>query len=157
MTVLSWTGFVARKGALVGSLLIFFDHSTLAQPDAWLITPEEAALAPAPEEEIRSRGLTDAGPMIDVVKPTEGGEGQSPLEILIHFVPRSESVNLSSLRVSVIKLFSIDITDRVRPYATPEGIQLKEAKVPSGKHRVRISLSDHNGGTSVREISFEVR
>ena len=41
-------------------------------------------------------------------------------------------------------------------YATADGIQVKEAKIPSGKHRVRITVSDTAGSTTVKELMLEV-
>lgn len=126
----------------------------------WLITPEEAAMAPAPDA---GRGLVEIGreditlgPVIDVVEPLNGSRESMPVQVLVRFAPLSEPVDLTSLKVILIKFIQIDITDRIRPYVTPEGIQVKEAKIPPGKHRVRISLADKAGGLTVREIFFEV-
>ena len=149
-----------KRGGPCGLNLFLLSLSTsaFAGSDAWLIMPEEAAMAPASEERLlQSRGLSEKGPTIDVVKPAEGGEVPSPLEILIRFAARTEAVDVSSLKVSLLKVIPIDITDRVRPYATAKGIDVKEAKIPAGKHRVRISVGDTTGGISTREVLFEVR
>ena len=139
-------------------ILLGVSPTAFAGSEIWLITPEEAAMAPAAEKSlIQSRGLSESGPAIEVVKPTDGGEAPSPLEILIRFAARTETVDLSSLKVSLLKFITIDITDRVRPYATASGIDVKEAKIPAGKHRVRISVADTKGDVSTRDVSFEVR
>lgn len=132
-------------------------RSFAASPDSWLISPDEARLAPAPDDEIRSRGLHDAGPGIEIVRPTEGEIVPSPAEILIRFRPKTTAIDLTSLKVTLLKFIPIDLTDRLRPYVSPDGIAVKEAKVPTGAYRVRISLSDAHGKTSMREISFEIR
>lgn len=131
-----------------------------ASTGEWLITPEEAAMAPAPEVK---RGLVEvgreditAGPVIEVVEPSNGSREPMPVQVLIRFTPMSEPLDLASLKVVLIKFIQIDITDRIRPYVTPDGIQVKEAKIPPGKHRVRISLADRTGAVSVREVAFEV-
>lgn len=127
----------------------------------WLITPEEAALASAPEvsgespSQIESGGL-NLGPIIEVVKPIDGDRAEAPIEIFIKFTPQSEPVDIKSLKVSVVKFISIDITDRVKDYSSPEGIHVKEAKIPQGKHTVRISIADISGIYSRKEITFEV-
>ena len=36
------------------------------------------------------------------------------------------------------------------------GIQIKGAKIPAGKHIVRISVADTQGARSIKEIEFEV-
>lgn len=126
----------------------------------WLITPEEAAMAPPsdPPRGIIGVGREDisTGPVIEVVEPLNGGRGPMPIQVLIRFTPRAEPVDLSSLRVTLVKFIQIDITDRIKPFVTLEGIDVKEAKIPPGKHRVRISVSDKAGGVSVKEVSFEV-
>jgi len=130
----------------------------------WLITPEEAAMEPAFESGPPGGGAIDAGredisagPQIEVLKPLDGGHVPSPVEVAVRFVPRLGPVDLASLKVSIVKFITIDITDRVKPFATTEGIQVKEANIPSGSHRVRISVADTAGGISVKEVTMEVR
>lgn len=132
--------------------------------ETWLITPEEAAMAPAADANgLHGGGLTEigredinAGPEIEILKPVDGGRVPSPVEVAVRFIPRLDAVDLASLKVSIVKFITIDITDRIRPYATAEGIQLKEANIPSGKHRVRIAVSDKAGGVSSKEFWLEV-
>ncbi len=146
--------------SVVGSVLIVLGgigQSFAASPDSWLITPDEAVLAPAIDDGIRSRALSDAGPGIEIVKPAEGEIVPSPAEIMIRFLPKSVAVDLSSLKVTLLKFIPIDLTDRLKPYVNPNGIAVKEANVPAGAYRVRITLSDAQGKTSMREISFEIR
>lgn len=81
----------------------------------------------------------------------------SPAEILIRFLPKSVTIDLSSLKVTLLKFIPIDLTDRLKSYVNQDGIMVKEAKVPTGAYRVRITLSDVQGKTSMREISFEIR
>lgn len=127
----------------------------------WLITPEEAAMAPAPEIsgesslQIESDELS-FGPGIEVIKPKEGDRAEAPIEVFIKFTPQSDPVDIKSLKVSVVKFITIDITDRLKDYSSPEGIHVKEAKIPKGKHTVRISIADTNGMYSKKEINFEV-
>lgn len=128
-----------------------------ASSDNWLITPDEAALAPAVDDGIRPRGLNDAGPGIEIVRPQEGEIVPTPAEILIRFLPKTATIDLSSLKVTLLKFIPIDLTDRLKPYVNPDGIAVKDAKVPTGTYRVRITLADAQGKTSTREISFEVQ
>jgi hypothetical protein len=136
-----------------------------AEQGGWLITPEEAAQPAAPEGMIPppsgkpfdiGRDAPDTGPIIDLVKPEEGSSRPAPMEVLVRFTPRSAPVDLSTLAVSVVKLISIDITDRVRPYTSTEGINIPDAKLPSGKHTVRISVGDAEGGTSRKQLTIIV-
>jgi len=128
----------------------------------WLVTVEEAAMPPASTERGGQpldieREPPDTGPLIEVLKPPAGSLLSVPLEIAVRFVPRSAPVDLASLRVTVVKLIGIDITERVRPYATPEGIQIPDAKLPAGEHRVRITVADASGGVSQKLLTLTVQ
>ncbi len=135
-----------------------------AHINGWFITPEEAAMAPAPEPDPLQGGRyaevgredLDIGPVIEVEKPVPGQPQSSPLEIVVKFTPRTDPIDLSSLEVGLVKFITIDITDRLIPYTTEQGIQFKEAKIPTGTHRVRITLADTTGAVSVTEFLFEV-
>lgn len=133
----------------------------MSSPDGWLITPQEAALAPRAEAPGGApldvgRQESNLGPTIEILKPNVGGKASGPVEIQINFVPKTGPVDLTSLKVTVVKFIPFDITDRLRDYATADGIQIKEAKIPAGKHIVRISVADAQGTRSVKEIEFEV-
>lgn len=128
--------------------------------DMWLITPKEAAMAPAKERglegEIPVAAESEMGPKIEVIKPTQGASAKPPVEVEIKFVAKSSPVDPASLTVSVVKLINIDITDRVRTYVTASGIHVPAAQLPSGKHTVRISIADQDGLRSVKDLTFEV-
>lgn len=164
MSVSKWHKNVWVASVVALSLLWCPLSGQAKSSESWLITPEEAAMAPAAEGNgLHGGGLTEigredinTGPQIEILKPAEGGRVPSPVEVAVRFVPRLDAVDLSSLKVSIVKFITIDITDRIKPYATAEGIQLKEANIPSGKHRVRITVSDKAGGVSVKELWLEV-
>ncbi len=145
------------------SLLLFCGgraEAVSSLQDGWLITPQEAAAqaAESPGGSVLDVGRQESnmGPTIEILKPSDGGKASGPVEIQINFVPKTGSVDVSSLKVTVVKFLSIDITDRLRDYVSPSGIQVKEAKIPAGKHIVRISVADAQGARSVKEIEFEV-
>lgn len=96
-------------------------------------------------------------PVVEVVKPEDGGVLSGPAEILVRFLPKTVAIDLTSLKVTLLKFISIDLTDRLKPYVNLQGITVKDAKVPTGTYRVRISLSDTQGKTTAKEIAFEIR
>ena len=55
-----------------------------------------------------------------------------------------------------MKFISIDITERVRAYLSDSGIEIPDAKLPSGNHMVRISLSDVREAVSVKQAIFKI-
>ncbi len=144
-------------------LLTLASGASAAGPDGfWLVTPDEAAMPPASTEKggqpfEAGREPPDTGPLIEVLKPAEGDSVAVPLEIAVKFVPRSAPVDLSSLKVTVVKFLDIDITDRVRPFATPAGIQIPDARLPAGEHRVRITVADASGGVSRKQLTLTVQ
>ncbi len=117
-----------------------------------------------PREGERGRGFfggdyqdVEDGPVISVAKPSVGARVKSPLEILVHFIERHAQVVLSSLKVEVVTSFiSYNLTSRVMPHATTQGIDMKEAPIPPGKYTIRISLGDAQGKMSIRYFSIEV-
>lgn len=153
---------------LVGVAFAWLGASTPGD-EFWLITPEEAAKPGAPANAdalnpFTTRGLSplevgrdvDTGPMIEVLKPSVKKVETTPVEVSVKFAPRSAPVDISSLKVQVVKLIPIDITDRVRPYTDPEGIHIPDARLPSGEHKVRISLSDKDGGMTRKEMTVTI-
>jgi len=137
-----------------------------AQMEGWFITPEEAAMAPAGDTDplqggahvdIRRDDLCcEMGPIIEVQMPVAGSPLNAPIEIRVTFTPRNHPIDLSTLEVELVKFINIDITDRVVEYTTEQGIQLKEANIPSGSHRIRITLADSTGITGTQDFLFEV-
>ncbi|MBX3343967.1 MAG: hypothetical protein KF806_01520 [Nitrospira sp.] len=153
---------IATVGTLLSLALLHGGRAEAVSSlqDAWLITPQEAA-APAAESPGGiildvGRQESNLGPTIEILKPTDGGKASGPIEIQINFVPKTGPVDVNSLKVTVVKFLSIDITDRLREYVSASGIQVKEAKIPAGKHIVRISVADAQGVRSIKEIEFEV-
>ena len=132
----------------------------------WLVTPEEGALpqaqpVPVPGDQdgdftALSAPLPNDGPVIKIEKPGSGSESTSPLEILIHFEPKESAVDTSTVEVTLIKFFNIDITDRVLPYLTSDGIHIKAAELPSGEHTVRLMVKDKDGNTSAKELIVKI-
>lgn len=65
-------------------------------------------------------------------------------------------MNLSSLKVEVLKLWTIDITNRVLPYATRDGIHVENATLPSGDHKLRVTIGDVEGGVSRKVFQVKI-
>ena len=97
---------------------------------SWITQEEAALLIMKPKEtsmdnQSKSKKQTFpinqqsvAGPIIKIEKPDQDQFYDDLIDILISFDknPLGEPVNMESLRVIYLKMFGIDITDRVRPY-----------------------------------------
>ena len=135
------------------------------------ITAEEAAL-PAMESGDKKRGVPSAldqplpvskqsmaGPIIKVEKPDPDQLYDDLIDILISFDknPIGEPVNMESLRIIYLKMFGIDITDRIRPYVKETRIDANGIKFPEGEHEFEIRIKDNEQLESSEIIKIKVR
>ncbi|MBI3596066.1 MAG: hypothetical protein HY203_02805 [Nitrospirae bacterium] len=152
----------------VAGLLFSAAVLTLAQPPKnvlQLITDQDVLRQ---DQTAKEKGLTEVGrsmilelkdgPEIDVVRPGGGEIGQQPVEIDVEFKLSKDGAepNMSTLKVRYIKFFTIDITDRVKPYVAGNRIHAPEAQFPKGDHTVEIYVEDSNGKASSRVVEFKV-
>ena len=121
---------------------------------AALITPEEAALPPMKGAVANSnRGIT-RGPKITV---DEGSAKPSPIHFQVRFQPLGGStIDLEGLKVIYLKQPNVDLTPRVKPFAQPTGIDMKDAALPPGDHLVRIDVKDSEGRVSTTSFVLKV-
>jgi hypothetical protein len=86
-----------------------------------------------------------AGPIIKIEKPEEDQSYDDLIDILISFDrnPIGEPVNMESLRIIYLKMFGIDITDRIRPYIKETRIDANGIKFPEGEHEFEIRIKDN--------------
>ncbi len=114
-----------------------------------LISAEEAALPDALD--VTSYGFTatetvlDKGPEVKVLSPEADKENKSPVKVDIRFIPREgRDVDLSTLKVELVKFPYWDITSRVLPYASKDGIKAEAMQVHSGTHKIRLTIADRS-------------
>ncbi|MAF32459.1 MAG: hypothetical protein QF466_04025 [Desulfobacterales bacterium] len=136
-----------------------------------LITKQEAALADAPEDpKIGTRGTVKylppvrsfpevgRGPFIVLNSPKNGGRYPKPIKIDILFIPRDDTaIDFSTFKVIYVKVFDINITTRLKKHTTDNGIQIPEAELPSGKHKLKILLADTKGHMTTQKLAFVVQ
>jgi hypothetical protein len=104
-------------------------------------------------------GRSSSGPAIIINQPRHGGVYQGPVPVDVKFSPGpGASIALSTLKIQYVKwAFTKDITEKVRTYVRDEGVFVPQAKLPRGKHTIRISLRDDRNNESRSMVSFEVR
>jgi len=120
------------------------------------------------DQTAKEKGLTEVGrsmilelkegPEIDVIRPGGGAIGQQPVEIDVEFKDSKDGAepNMSTLKVRYIKFFTIDITDRVKPFLAGNRIHAPEAQFPKGDHTVELYVEDTQGKASSKVIEFKV-
>jgi hypothetical protein len=58
--------------------------------------------------------------------------------------------------VTYLKEPAIDITQRIMPFITAQGIDVSQADVPPGKHQFWVELKDKDGRIGGAEFSFQI-
>lgn len=146
--ILSWTllpaGLLADPGRSNSSIVQLITPEEAAQPNAHLKTGMFGWKEPSD------------GPTIEFRAPTPDTEVAKPIPIEIDFKENQAPVDLSTLQVSYLKVIAIDITDRIKPYATKNGIKIEKADLPAGSHRVRFSIRDMQNNLSEKTLKVTI-
>jgi hypothetical protein len=123
-----------------------------------LITPAEAALPPGTAPSFEVRGSPTRLPNITVASPHPGGGAvYSPLDFKLTFRAfGGAKIDPDSVVVTYVKKPNIDITARIKPFITADGVEVAQAEVPPGQHQFWIEVKDTDGRTAGREVDFQV-
>ena len=130
-----------------------------------LLTDEETNIFtknPIADDGLDTRGLSyaeKAGPIIQVASP-KGSTLKSPVNFDVRIKPKDGvAVAMSSLKVEYkLGPFWTDITGRLAGHGTVVGTRLKArgAKLPKGKHQVRLTVLDVDGRRTRAVAAFAV-
>lgn len=122
-----------------------------------LITSDEAKLPAAQVVQVATRGLT-RGPTVDQVEPApDAMVPNGTLEFDVTFAPHNGStIDPSKVRVTYLKQPEIDLTQRLKPYITPKGIDAKDVTVPPGTHMIRVDVTDSDGRSTSQIMKIQV-
>jgi hypothetical protein len=145
---------IRRYGGLAfGGFLTLLSVNVAAATQ--LITEKEAHL---PRDNSKLRIGIERGPDVIPVYPAAGsGLIQSPFRFRIKFESHGSShIDIDSVTVLYKTIPAIDLTERLRPFIEPSGIDMPGAEVPAGIHRIWIFLKDSDGRDGRNEIQFQV-
>lgn len=122
-----------------------------------LMTDEEAAL-PERKQQLGFAGApADTGPAILIRKPGDGVSVAAGFPLVIQFsAATGRTIDPGSIRLVCLKQPLVDLTPRIRPYASEKGVSIDRVTLPPGLYRLRVSLADSRGDTSEREFSLTV-
>jgi hypothetical protein len=136
-------------GALLGVLFFAAPAGALQ-----LITESEAAL---PADLGHDRGIL-RGPTIVIVSPSPAaGTLRSPLSLKIRFQSHGgAAIDVDTVLLTYVKKPAVDLTQRIRHFIAPTGIDVEDAEVPPGTHTLRVNVSDSNGRASRADFTFTV-
>ena len=123
-----------------------------------LITAEESGLAAAPQGDLTFRAGVSRGPSITLVSPKPSEPTlRSPFRLQLKFEGRGGAqVDADSLKLTYAKSPSVDLTARIKPFASASGIDLPEASVPPGHHTIRAEVKDKDGRASTVTFVLKV-
>ncbi len=135
-----------------------------ASPRFWLLTlPPQLRSSPprrpsCPPTTRRGRvGIERGVDIVPVYPAPKSGAVQSPFNFRVKFRSHGNTeIDLDSLVVVYKKIPEIDLTQRLRPFVQPDGINMPSAEVPPGAHRILIFLRDSVGHGGEADIRFEV-
>jgi hypothetical protein len=122
-----------------------------------LITSDEAKLPAAPAVQIATRGLT-RGPTVEQVAPApDATVPNGTLELDVTFAPHNgATIDPGKVRVTYLKQPEIDLTQRLKPYITPKGIDAHDATIPPGMHMIRVEVTDSDGRSTSQIMKIQV-
>ncbi len=123
-----------------------------------LVTRAEAALPAAPLPTLELRGSPTRRPAVVVVSPPPAaGQIHSPLDLKLQFHAfGGAAIEPDSVVITYMKQPAIDMTQRLTPYITAQGIDIPQAEVPAGTHQFWIELKDNAGRIGGGAFSFQV-
>jgi hypothetical protein len=121
-----------------------------------LITREEAGLPTAPKTATSTRNLT-RGPGIDTLPTPDKGVDGKPFRLSVRFMPSNGvPIDPATVRVFYRRQPPVDITERIKPFITPAGIEAPSVVVPSGSHILEIEATDKEGRIGRRQLTLTV-
>jgi len=144
---------------LLSIVFILGLQTSLAQP-LFLVTQEEMQESnKAPIRFTAKSAPEKDSPVIEVVTPVIAGAISSPTPIKMVFQANAPS----NVRPETFKVlygtFEIDITKRItgKTPVTEQGLQVAQAELPKGRHKLLISVQDTNGRVGNKVIEFEIK
>jgi hypothetical protein len=120
-----------------------------------LITAEEAKLPASNDVALPTRGMT-RGPGVELESPAQATS--SPLPFKIKFEARNRiAIDPATVKLVYIKATPIDLTDRIKPFITADGITMNKAEAPPGLHLLRLDLKDVQGRVASAVFTLTVK
>lgn len=126
----------------------------------WLVTEQEAQMSRSAPQMPEAKALPSPdAPKIVLLQPDLSAQVASPTRILLRFEPGPEG----QIRPDTFKVrygtFRLDITSRITAASkvTVQGIDVAEASLPKGSHRLYLEIQDSQGRVGERALSFVVQ
>jgi hypothetical protein len=125
---------------------------------AWrLITPDEEARDSAAPEGPAPVDLPPP-PTIDLLRPDISAPVRNPVTIEVRFrAGANHAIDMRTFSATYGRL-GLNITSRLLEHAvtTSDGLSAENVELPTGSHRVTLSIADTSGKTASRTFRFSV-
>lgn len=147
-----------RKLLALALLMGFTSSLTWAQP-VFLVTEAEAAASFAAGGMLNPRSVSQPGsPQIEFLTPDISKPVSAPTNIDIRFVGNPPSEPKPDTFRVLYGSFRIDITQRLLGVAkvSKEGIKVKDAVLPKGRHQLSLIITDSMGRQNQQVVAFTV-
>ena len=138
--------------------MCFTTSITWAQP-VFLVTEAEAAASFAAGGMLNPRSVSQPGsPQIELLTPDISKPVSAPTNIDIRFVGNPPSEPKPDTFRVLYGAFRIDITQRLLGVAkvSKEGIKVKDAVLPKGRHQLSLLITDSMGRQNQQVVAFTV-
>lgn len=129
-----------------------------AQPFV-LVTEAEATASIAAGGMMSPRSVSQPGaPQIELLSPDTSKAISAPTNIELRFVGNPPSEPKPDTFRILYGAFRIDITQRLLGVAkvTKDGIKVRDAVLPKGRHQLSLTISDSMGRQSQQLVAFTV-
>ena|SRR5581483_5308814 len=124
-----------------------------------LITPDEAGRPRQPTGNLSFRAGISRGPAITLAMPEASSPVavQSPIHFQLKFTAHGNAqVDQDSFKLIDVVVPALDLTDRVRSFLKPDGLDVPEAEVPPGTYTMRAEIQDKEGRSGSLTFTFNV-
>jgi hypothetical protein len=132
-----------KSTVFVWCLVALFLGGRGASAGEVLIKTEEAALPPPPTTtsvSLVTRGLTRK-PGVILTSPE--GSVSSPFNLQFKFEAHGGSkIKPNTFHLIYLRTPNVDLTARVKPYVTADGVEMIGAEAPPGHHMIKAVISD---------------
>lgn len=141
-------------------LSLLFASTQIYAQTTFLVSEEEMVKSNANKTFFYPKTVVSPdAPKIELVSPKLDSTVSSPTQIQLKFLPKTPATTKPETFRILYGTFQIDITERLLKVATvtPQGINVPEAKLPNGKHKLVLNVQDSDGRMGSRLIEFEIK
>ena len=132
--------------------------STQAAPVMLVTQQEMTASNSAPPKPTPKFVPEKDAPKIEVTAPNLTAPLTSPMPIQVNFAATSPATVKPETFKVLYGVFQIDVTQRLLSAAkvTAQGMNVQEASLPSGKHKLHLLVEDSLGRKGYRLVEFQI-